>query len=84
MLCVVVPDEPFRHRPAAGPGVASSMDRVEHHGRVVRAPRVFEAGDVRRDRDSTGVGRTGFGAPSSPSHWECWETARETTQDVPP
>src|SRR5439155_9362935 len=43
------PGEPFRHRPAARPGVAASMDGVEHHVRVLRTARVLEAGDVSRD-----------------------------------
>src|ERR1051326_5418810 len=43
------PDEPFRQRLATGPGVASSLDGIEHHRRVVGALRVVAAGDVRRD-----------------------------------
>src|SRR2546430_3083528 len=31
------PDEPFRQRLAAGPGVASSLNRIEHHRRVGRS-----------------------------------------------
>src|ERR1051326_5482707 len=31
------PDEPFRQRLATGPGVASSLDGIEHHRRVGRA-----------------------------------------------
>src|SRR5258708_11911369 len=40
------PDYPFRQRLAARPGVASSLDGIEHHGRVFSAVRVFEAGDI--------------------------------------
>src|SRR5437660_5809509 len=43
------PDEPLRQRLATGPGVASSLNRIEHHRRVVSAVRVFETRDVRRD-----------------------------------
>ena len=43
-------DEPLRKRLAAGPGVAASLDGVEHDGRVVSTVRVFAAGDVRRHR----------------------------------
>src|ERR1041385_346969 len=56
------PDEPFRQRPAAGPGVASSLDGIEHHGRAVGALRVFETPDVRRDH---GVDRVGSAPVSS-------------------
>src|SRR5882762_4605493 len=43
------PNEPFRQRLATGPGVASSVNGIEHHRRVVSALRVFEARDVRCD-----------------------------------
>src|SRR5437879_2076305 len=43
------PDEPFRERLTTGPGVASSLNGIEHHRRVVSALRIFEAPDVRRD-----------------------------------
>ena len=36
--------------------MAASLDRVEHHGRVVSTVRVFAAGDIRRDRRSIGFG----------------------------
>ena len=39
---------------SARPGMASSPDAVEHHGRVVGTIRVFETGDIRRHRRFNG------------------------------
>ena len=39
--------EGFLLRLAAWPGMASSPEGVEHHGRVVSTVRVFDAGDTR-------------------------------------
>ena len=49
-------DEPLRKRPAAGPGMPSASDGVEHHGRVVSTMRVFAAGDIRGHRRFEGSG----------------------------
>src|SRR5713101_8970367 len=49
------PDDPFRQRLAARPGVASSLDRIEHHGRTFSTVRVFEADDIRSDSGFDGV-----------------------------
>src|SRR5437763_3078549 len=43
------PDEPLRQRLATGPGVASSLNGIEHHRRIVSALRVFQPIDVRGD-----------------------------------
>ncbi len=42
------PDNPLWHRLAARPGMASSPDSVEHHGRVISTIGVLEAGDIPR------------------------------------
>ena len=42
------PAQPFGQRRAAGPVVASAVDRIEHHRRIVRASRVGAPRDVRR------------------------------------
>jgi hypothetical protein len=45
------PDHPLRCYPlAAGPLMAFSLDRVEHHVRIVSAIRVLQARDIRSDR----------------------------------
>ena len=45
------PEHPFRRHPlAAGPLMAFSLDRVQHHARVVSAVRVLQARDIRSDR----------------------------------
>ena len=44
------PHGPFRQGLAAGPGMASALNRVEHDGRVVGAVRVRAAADVHRHR----------------------------------
>jgi hypothetical protein len=49
------PNEPFRHRLASRPRVATSLDPVEHHVRGVGAVRVFDPGDIRGDRGFDGV-----------------------------
>src|ERR1700719_1933463 len=47
----IPPDHPFRRYPlAARPLMAFSLDRVEHHARIVSAVRVLEARDIRSDR----------------------------------
>jgi hypothetical protein len=47
----ISPDHPFRRYPlAARPRMAFSLDRVEHHARIVSAVRILEARDTRSDR----------------------------------
>lgn len=48
-------DHPFGHRLATRPGMASSLDRVEHDGCFVSPVRVFEASDVCRHHRFDGV-----------------------------
>src|ERR1700732_2388519 len=56
--------QPFRHyRLAAGPLMAFSLYRKEHHARVVSAVRVLEARDIRSDRRFDRI----RSAPVSPS-----------------
>jgi hypothetical protein len=43
-------DEPLRKRLAAEPLMASPVDGVQHHVRVVGTIRVFAAGDIGRRR----------------------------------
>src|SRR5205823_4374499 len=40
-------DKPLRKRPAAGPGMSTALNGVEHDGRLVSAMHVFAARDVR-------------------------------------
>src|SRR4029077_5651049 len=51
--CVDAPasgsDDPFQNRLAARPGVASSLDGIEHHGRVFSTVRVVETRDILSD-----------------------------------
>src|SRR5436190_19164090 len=42
-------DPPFRQRLAARPGVAASLNGIEHHSRVSSTARVFDTSDVRSD-----------------------------------
>lgn len=51
-----LPDQPFRHyRLAAGPLMAFTLDRVQHHARVVSAIRVLQARYIRSDRRFNGI-----------------------------
>ena len=43
-------DEPFRQRRATRPGVASSLDGVKHHGRIVSAVRICATSNIARHR----------------------------------
>jgi hypothetical protein len=47
MLWLYIPDHPFRRYPlAARPLMAFSLDRVEHHARIVSTVRLLEARDI--------------------------------------
>src|SRR5262249_33045662 len=85
-------EQPFGRRLAARPGMATSLDDMEHPVRVARAARVFEARDIRRDLRFDGV--RSAAVSSSPIDLPCGDTlkwygfpsdeSRGDAKDVPP
>ena len=69
-------DEPPRKRLATEPLMASSVDGVQHHVRVVSTIRVFAAGDISRHRRFDGVGSAAVS--SSPIRRPCRDCGKRS------